>query len=648
MSSLLAITGMHRSGTSLVAHALARAGLPLGGNLRGPSQFNPDGYFEDLDLTGLHDRALARSGRVWQTPRDPGPLSLAPDLAEEARALLARKVGRAGVWGWKDPRTTLFLDFWGSAFPEARFLLVYRDPACVATSLLARGDLRPYSASLPRQAWLALSVWTIYNRRLVAFVRRFPERAALVRVVEDLGEQGERRLDSVLRDWGLALDPIRFSDVRSPGEPLESAPGWLRALARIHAGARRTLARLDRERAAQIAIDARLARPDMARAPTPLPVVCVVTPGHRAYSETFVRAQLRRLPGRLLVLTGEYYPERLADGRLLLSFPVRIVNAVLRRLSSPRPTFLERAAFRRRLRREGVEAVLAEFGQTGAEVWQDCRDLRIPLLVHFRGAEVSRAVWLKQYGDAYRAMLAHVATTFAASREIARRLVSLGAPPERVVHCPSGVDTVLFRGGDPGSARPLFVAAHRFVDKKGPHLTVLAFSRVLPRCPDARLVMIGDGPLLEACRQLARALGVDRSVSFPGVRSQLDVAAQMREARAVVLHSVTTTDGDMEGTPNVLLEAGATGLPVVATRHAGIPDVVTDGETGFLVAEGDVEAMAERMLDLARDPALAAAMGRRAWEWVTTRLSLEQSVGRLWAALEGAIADARRLDKTSR
>jgi glycosyltransferase involved in cell wall biosynthesis len=642
LTPLLGITGMHRSGTSLVANALARAGLRLGDKLKGPTPFNPDGYFEDVDLVGLHDRALARRGIAWHTPSDPGPLSFPPDLAEEARALLGRKMGGVGAWGWKDPRTTLFLDFWADAFPDARFVFVYRDPSCVAASLLSRGDLRTYSPSVPRQAWLALCVWTVYNRRMLAFVRRSPSRAALVRVVEDLDDQGGRRLDEVVRAWELALDSIRFCDVRSPGELLESAPRWLRALARAHAGARRTLARLDRERAARLPVDSRPADSGAARSPTPRPVVCVVTPGHGAYSETFVRAQLRRLPARLVVLNGEYYPGRLADGRRLLSLPARVVNAVLRRLGSPLPTSIERAAFRRHLRRGRVEAVLAEFGQAGAEVWQDCRDLRVPLLVHFRGAEASKATWLRQYGDAYREMLAYAATTFAGSREIARRLVSMGAPPERLVHCPSGVDTALFRGGDPVNAPPRFVAAHRFVDKKGPHLTVLAFSRLLPRCPDARLIMIGDGPLLEACRQLTRALVIDRSVAFPGARSQLDVAAEMREARAVVLHAVTTSDGDMEGTPNVLLEAGATGLPVVATRHAGIPDIVKDGETGFLVDEGDVEAMAERMLELASNSTLAAAMGRRAREEIATRYSLEQSVGLVWAALERAIDHSQR------
>ena len=86
-----------------------------------------------------------------------------------------------------------------------------------------------------------------------------------------------------------------------------------------------------------------------------------------------------------------------------------------------------------------------------------------------------------------------------------------------------------------------------------------------------------------------------------------------------------------------MLKAGAAGLPVVATRHGGIADVVVDGETGFLVDEGDIDGMADRMLELAQDPELAAYMGRRARERICAEFSIEKSIGRLWEIIKSAI-----------
>ena len=124
--------------------------------------------------------------------------------------------------------------------------------------------------------------------------------------------------------------------------------------------------------------------------------------------------------------------------------------------------------------------------------------------------------------------------------------------------------------------------------------------------------MIGGGPLFERCVELADDLGVSGSVEFPGFLPHEELAAVQRSARAFVQHSMEAPSGDSEGMPVAILEAAASGLPVVATRHAGIPDAVIDGVTGFLVDEGDVAAMSARMIQLAIDPALAAEFGVRA------------------------------------
>ena len=140
-------------------------------------------------------------------------------------------------------------------------------------------------------------------------------------------------------------------------------------------------------------------------------------------------------------------------------------------------------------------------------------------------------------------------------------------------------------------AAPVFVAVGRFVDKKAPQLTLAAFGQVAATLREAQLVMIGDGPLFESTRRAARSFGLEDRVEFRGRQTSQEVATAMRKARVFVQHSIRTVRGDSEGTPVSILEAGAAGLPVVSTRHAGIKDVVQHGSTGFLVEEGDVEGI---------------------------------------------------------
>jgi glycosyltransferase involved in cell wall biosynthesis len=135
---------------------------------------------------------------------------------------------------------------------------------------------------------------------------------------------------------------------------------------------------------------------------------------------------------------------------------------------------------------------------------------------------------------------------------------------------------------------------------------------------------------------MTMSLGLSSAVELQGVRSQAEVATVMRQARAFVQHSITTHDGDSEGTPVAVLEAGASGLPVVSTRHAGIKDAVIHQKTGLLVEEGDIHTMAEHMIRLAKDPQLAASLGKAGREWVSSEYSMDKSINRLWSIIEAA------------
>jgi glycosyltransferase involved in cell wall biosynthesis len=370
--------------------------------------------------------------------------------------------------------------------------------------------------------------------------------------------------------------------------------------------------------------------------------ICIVSPSLNTYSETFIRAHIEQLPAETHVLYGGHLPTYADDGESLIQKynVLQRLRFRLKQQSRGLPWDHEakhERAIERFLQEHQIQAVLAEYGPTGVAMMEICERVGIPLVVHFHGYDAYRDDALGTAGKRYPELFDIAAAIIAVSHDMEKQLIALGAPRGKVHLNPCGVDLSQFGGALSAEASPVFVGVGRFVDKKGPLLTLLAFRTVLDRVPDARLVMIGDGPLWEASKQLARALGVAHAVELPGVQSHGQVAGAMRQARAFVQHSLRTSYGDSEGTPVAVLEACATGLPVVSTRHAGIPDVVLDGETGFLVDEGDVEGMAEAMLRLARDPQLAARMGQAGHRRTEQHFSMEKSIRSLWRIIENSL-----------
>jgi glycosyltransferase involved in cell wall biosynthesis len=288
-------------------------------------------------------------------------------------------------------------------------------------------------------------------------------------------------------------------------------------------------------------------------------------------------------------------------------------------------------------RRHSPDVVLAEYGPSGVNVMEACREAGVPLVVHFHGFDASVRTVLRENAATYPRLFRLAAAIVAVSQPMRRTLMALGALPAKVHYNPYGVDCQAFDGAAPACAAPVLLAVGRFVEKKAPQSTIAAFAGAYRACPQARLRMIGDGPLLAPCGDLVHRLGLGDAVQFLGAQPPAIVRAEMRQARAFVQHSVEAPSGDSEGLPVGILEAGASGLPVVATRHAGIPEAVLDRETGFLVDEGDVAGMAAAMWRLLEVPALAGQLGRRAREWVSTYFSMEHSIQGLWAILRSCL-----------
>jgi glycosyltransferase involved in cell wall biosynthesis len=628
MSPPIIVTGAPFSGGSFVLQALVRAGLAVGAPVANPA--------------GQQDAFVALHDRIFSSDRfaiPPGPMaasiSVPADLQADATALVAARRERGQAWGWHDARTTLCLDFWDRAVADARLIFTVREPAVQVWSLVARGRMNGCGRTPVGRARAALRLWQRFNHLLLQFAITHPGRCLVMVMPDDVDATGEAVLNRVVREhWGGALGAVGLRDDFVAHLFRRRAPRWIRLMTAADRGALALFRSLQ-----AVGAEPPASRTRAAVARQNGPVVCVATGRAAGYSETFIRAHVERLPARVtpLYLGGATWVT--GDGLPIMTLFERVVGAVTRELRIERVPLRVRALCRY-LKRQRVQAVLAQFGGNGARVYRACERTGVPLIVHFHGYDAYKRPGLEEHLEDYARMFAAAAAIVAVSREMEEQLVALGAPRSKLVYCPYGVDAARFSQADPAAAPPTFLAVGRFVEKKAPHLTLLAFHQVLQTFPEARLIMAGDGMLRDPCKQLAAALRFDGSVSFLGAIPHSQVARLMRQVRAFVQHSIRAGDGDSEGTPVAVLEAGAAGLPVVATAHAGIRDVVVHAETGFLVPEGDVDGMARFMSMLVADAGLAATMGRKARAHVSTHLSMDASIARLWSVIEGAIAGA--------
>jgi len=211
------IGGMHRSGTSFVANLLGAAGLHLGDELLGANFGNPRGHFEDLAFFDFHKRVLAANGLHEDGFTTREQLDVPPALRDEARALVEARRGAGRPWGWKEPRTALFLDLWAELLPEARFVFVFRRPWEVVDSLFRRGD--ELILAEPR---LAIDTWLAYNRRIRDFAVAHPDRALVCEVTQFATRTTEvfaaiqERLGVPLGEPAAVFDPALLVEDRDP------------------------------------------------------------------------------------------------------------------------------------------------------------------------------------------------------------------------------------------------------------------------------------------------------------------------------------------------------------------------------------------------------------------------------------------------
>jgi glycosyltransferase involved in cell wall biosynthesis len=326
-------------------------------------------------------------------------------------------------------------------------------------------------------------------------------------------------------------------------------------------------------------------------------------------SQTFIRAQGEELRQ----FTPYYVGSRLTAGLTLPSERTLVINQggvlgitqeVLFKFSGLAPKLYQQ------VQKLNPALIHAQFGLSGALALPLARSLNVPLIVHFRGADATvkdEAAYYSSinhwvYFQRREALKREVRLFITVSKFIKEKLLVQGFNPDKVVVHYHGVDTEAFQPDPTVVREPTVLFVGRLTEKKGCEYLIQAIAQVQAVMPNVQLVLIGDGPLKQSLEALAaRTL---RSYSFLGLQPQQVVRSWMNRSKLLAAPSVTASQGDSEGLPNVVVEAQAMGLPVVSTVHAGIPEAVIHGETGFLAAERDWNSLAMYMLQLLQSPSL--------------------------------------------
>lgn len=356
--------------------------------------------------------------------------------------------------------------------------------------------------------------------------------------------------------------------------------------------------------------------------------LAVFTMQLRSVSETFVRRHLEDLaPGRTVAVSRmvglaneEHFPVFFEE-RWALRLPVRLAI----RAGIKRRRLLE-ASIERFLRRHQADVVLGEYLDQFSDFVPLLDRMGLRYVVQGHGMDLSSSLRLPQMIERYQVYQSAAAILTRCDFH-RRRLIEIGLPADKIHVNPGGVDipSALPVRGTMASTR--FLAVGRMVPQKAPIMLLEAFRLAALVNSDITLDYVGGGQLFPAVQQFVKACGLERRVRLHGIATEDEKMRLLRECGVFVQHSAVDPEmGNEEGLPAAIQEAMANGLAVVSTRHSGIPEAVLEGETGLLVDEGNVKAMAEAFLEV---PSIAVALGNAGYLRAVANYSWDQEKARL-------------------
>lgn len=289
--------------------------------------------------------------------------------------------------------------------------------------------------------------------------------------------------------------------------------------------------------------------------------------------------------------------------------------------------------FFRRLRDKAPALIHAHFAPDGAIALPLASELRTPLIVTLHGYDVTvSAEFLRRgHGRVYmkrkQRLLDQASLFICVSEFIKQKALEAGFPNSKLRVHHIGVDRAVFTARSEMDRQDVVLFVGRLVEKKGCKYLIQAMDIVQKKRKDISLVIIGDGPQRQSLESLATAKGV--ACQFLGTQPTHVIREWLGRARVLCLPSVTAKDGASEGLPIVLTEAQAMAVPVVSSIHAGIPEVVRDGETGLLAPERDFDALAGHIFRYLSDKTFWRRCSEAAPKWIQHRFDLHKQTREL-------------------
>lgn len=246
------------------------------------------------------------------------------------------------------------------------------------------------------------------------------------------------------------------------------------------------------------------------------------------------------------------------------------------------------------------------------------------LVVSCRGHDIS--AYMKEVSESIHSQIFAAGDIFLPNCNFFQnRLLKLGCPAEKITVLRSGIDCdrFIFKPRYPKAGEPIrIITTGRLTEKKGIEYSIHAIAKLIAAGNSIEYYIVGDGPLRKHFQQLIHSLNLDHSVKLLGWMQQQELIDKLDRSHIFLSANVTAADGNQDAPVNTIKEALAMGLPVVSTFHGGIPEVVEDGISGFLVKERDADALAEKLQYLIDHPSIWEAMGQAGREYVKTHYDI--------------------------
>lgn len=282
--------------------------------------------------------------------------------------------------------------------------------------------------------------------------------------------------------------------------------------------------------------------------------------------------------------------------------------------------------YKKILNKEQPDLIHAHFGYDGFKMMRLAETLNIPLLVSFYGSDVSRLPSELGWKHRYKKLAANATHFIAATKFMKSQLVALGFPEEKISIVQFGVELngSILKEDSPPNHKIMMVG--RMVEKKGFEHGIRAISKLREKGIKPDVDIYGYGPQMDMLKDLSKNNHIEDQVFFHGYQPIHKVFEAFHRHSLMLAPCVTAEDGDMEGLPNTILEAMSIGTPVVATRHAAIPELIEDKKTGFLVAEKDVDGLADIIEKIIRGDFDLNKIRRNARKMIEENYSIELMV----------------------